>query len=262
MSEDDKTYLSGERAGASKPPPPLEIRPGTVLKGTYRIETELGSGGMGTVFRATHIGLDKTMAVKVLSRRAIATPDSLARFEREAKVAGKVSHPAMTDVIDFGVEEGTPYIVHGVRERGGAGGPHRAPGPAVSAAGRGGDAADRLAAARGARAGHRPPRPEARQREDAPGDARGQSDLREGARLRRGEGGGGHLRASSPARACSWARQRTWRRSKSTGSRSTGARTCTPRASCSTRCSAASERSRERRSLASSTRRSMIRRRR
>ena len=111
MSEDDKTYLSGERGDASKPAPPLEIRPGTVLKETYRIEAELGSGGMGTVFRATHIGLDKTMAVKVLSRRAISTPDSLARFEREAKVAGKVSHPAMTNVIDFGVEQGTPYIV-------------------------------------------------------------------------------------------------------------------------------------------------------
>jgi eukaryotic-like serine/threonine-protein kinase len=124
MSEDDKTYLSGQTPAASKPATlsgqapapnkpasPLQIVPGTVLKGTYRIESELGSGGMGTVFRATHIGLDKTMAVKVLSHRAISTPDSLARFEREAKVAGKVSHPAMTAVIDFGVEQGTPYIV-------------------------------------------------------------------------------------------------------------------------------------------------------
>ena len=101
---------------------------------------------MGTVFRATHIGLDKTMAVKVLSHRAISTPDSLARFEREAKVAGKVSHPAMTAVIDFGVEQGTPYIVmeyvSGVElaellERNG---------PHVASARGGGDAADRLAA--------------------------------------------------------------------------------------------------------------------
>jgi serine/threonine protein kinase len=111
MSEDDKTHLSDGRGAASQPAAPLQIGPGTVLKGTYRIEAELGSGGMGTVFRATHLGLDKTMAVKVLSHRAISTPDSLARFEREAKVAGKVSHPAMTDVIDFGVEGGTPYIV-------------------------------------------------------------------------------------------------------------------------------------------------------
>ncbi|HVG64235.1 MAG TPA: serine/threonine-protein kinase [Hyalangium sp.] len=111
MSEDNKTHLSDGSGAASQPAAPLQLGPGTVLKGTYRIEAELGSGGMGTVYRATHIGLDKTMAVKVLSHRAISTPDSLARFEREAKVAGKVSHPAMTDVIDFGVEGGTPYIV-------------------------------------------------------------------------------------------------------------------------------------------------------
>jgi serine/threonine-protein kinase len=111
MSDDTKTQLAGQAEAASKPTSGLQIIPGTVLKGTYRIEAELGSGGMGTVYRATHIGLDKTMAVKVLSPRAISTPDSLARFEREAKVAGKVSHPSMTDVIDFGVEQGTPYIV-------------------------------------------------------------------------------------------------------------------------------------------------------
>jgi serine/threonine-protein kinase len=111
MSEDNKTHLSGAAEAPSKPAPPVQITPGMVLKSTYRIDAELGSGGMGTVFRATHVGLDKTMAVKVLSHRAVSTPDSLARFEREAKVAGKVSHPAMTDVIDFGVEQGTPYIV-------------------------------------------------------------------------------------------------------------------------------------------------------
>jgi serine/threonine protein kinase len=111
MSEDDKTYLSGQKEAVSRPAAPQQLVPGAVLKGTYRIDSELGSGGMGTVFRATHIGLEKAMAVKVLSPRAVATPDSLARFEREAKVAGKVSHPAMTAVIDFGVEQGTPYIV-------------------------------------------------------------------------------------------------------------------------------------------------------
>jgi serine/threonine protein kinase len=84
--------LSDGRGAASQPAAPLQLGPGTVLKDTYRIEAELGSGGMGTVYRATHIGLDKTMAVKVLSHRAISTPDSLARFEREAKVAGKVSY--------------------------------------------------------------------------------------------------------------------------------------------------------------------------
>jgi serine/threonine protein kinase len=111
MSDDNKTQLAGQVAEVPSKPTALQITPGMVLKGTYRIDAELGSGGMGTVYRATHIGLDKLMAVKVLSPRAVSTPDSLARFEREAKVAGKVSHPSMTDVIDFGVEQGTPYIV-------------------------------------------------------------------------------------------------------------------------------------------------------
>ena len=111
MSDDNKTQLAGQAEAPTQAAPAQRIAPGMVLKGTYRIDAELGSGGMGTVYRATHIGLDKLMAVKVLSPRAIATPDSLARFEREAKVAGKVSHPSMTDVIDFGVEQGTPYIV-------------------------------------------------------------------------------------------------------------------------------------------------------
>ncbi|KFE64324.1 serine/threonine-protein kinase [Hyalangium minutum] len=111
MSEDDRTYPPSTGAPQGKPPSALRVEPGVVLKDTYRIESELGSGGMGTVFLATHLGLEKTMAVKVLSPRAIASPESLARFTREARVAGKVNHPAMTAVIDFGVEQGTPYIV-------------------------------------------------------------------------------------------------------------------------------------------------------
>jgi predicted Ser/Thr protein kinase len=111
MSEDNKTWVRGPAAAPNKTSSALHITPGTVLKGTYRIEEELGSGGMGTVFLATHLGLEKRMAVKVLSPRAVASPESLARFEREAKVAGKVSHPAMTQVIDFGLEQGTPFIV-------------------------------------------------------------------------------------------------------------------------------------------------------
>ncbi|HEX8698294.1 MAG TPA: protein kinase [Myxococcaceae bacterium] len=111
MSDDNETWVRNPAASPSPPAAALRIAPGTVLKSTYRIEQELGSGGMGTVFLATHLGLEKRMAVKVLSPRAVASPESLARFEREAKVAGKVSHPAMTHVIDFGLEQGTPYIV-------------------------------------------------------------------------------------------------------------------------------------------------------
>ncbi len=111
MSEDDKTYQRPKSPSPGTGSAGFQIVPGSVLKDTYRIDAELGSGGMGTVYLATHLGLDKRMAVKVLSPRAIASPESLARFGREARVAGKVNHPAMTHVIDFGVEKGTPYIV-------------------------------------------------------------------------------------------------------------------------------------------------------
>jgi hypothetical protein len=112
MSEEDKTFQRPRpQSAASTGSAAFQIVPGSVLKDTYRIDAELGSGGMGTVFLATHLGLDKRMAVKVLSPKAIASPESLARFGREARVAGKVNHPAMTHVIDFGVEKGTPYIV-------------------------------------------------------------------------------------------------------------------------------------------------------
>ena len=111
MSDDNETWARSPAASPNQPGATFQITPGTVLKGTYRIEQELGRGGMGTVFLATHLGLEKRMAVKVLSPRAVASAESLARFEREAKVAGKVSHPAMTHVIDFGLEQGTPYIV-------------------------------------------------------------------------------------------------------------------------------------------------------
>jgi serine/threonine-protein kinase len=112
MSEEDKTFQRPRpQPTASTGSAAFQIAPGSVLKDTYRIEAELGSGGMGTVFLATHLGLEKRMAVKVLSPKAIASPESLARFGREARVAGKVNHPAMTHVIDFGVEKNTPYIV-------------------------------------------------------------------------------------------------------------------------------------------------------
>jgi serine/threonine protein kinase len=89
----------------------LQILSETVLKGTYRIDRLIGMGSMGPVYRATHLGLDKAMAVKLLSPVALTTPQSFARFKREAMVVSGVNHPAMVHVIDFGEEQGTPYIV-------------------------------------------------------------------------------------------------------------------------------------------------------
>ena len=83
-----------------------------VLDGKYRIERRLGSGGMGSVYEARHVALDRRVAVKVLHAEYASQPAVLKRFENEAKAAGRLQHPNLVAVIDFGWTEGrTPYIV-------------------------------------------------------------------------------------------------------------------------------------------------------
>ena len=79
--------------------------------GHYRIESWLGAGGMGEVYRATDTRLDRAVAVKVLSEHLSTHPDALARFEIEAKAAAALSHPNILAIHDFGDEEGVAYAV-------------------------------------------------------------------------------------------------------------------------------------------------------
>jgi serine/threonine protein kinase/tetratricopeptide (TPR) repeat protein len=79
--------------------------------GHYRIESWLGAGGMGEVYRATDTRLDRPVAVKVLSEHLSAHPDALARFEIEAKAAAALSHPNILAIHDFGDEQGIVYAV-------------------------------------------------------------------------------------------------------------------------------------------------------
>ncbi len=87
-------------------------RVGEVLAGKYRLEEELGRGGMGAVYRAFHVGVHRTFAVKVLNvelaeRKAIAE-----RFLREAQAAGRIGHPAILEVFDVGEDQnGRPFMV-------------------------------------------------------------------------------------------------------------------------------------------------------
>lgn len=75
---------------------------GEMLDGKYRIERELGKGGMGTVYLATHIGTDRPVAVKVISPEYMKKPEFVERFRREARAAGRLRHPNVVDVTDFG----------------------------------------------------------------------------------------------------------------------------------------------------------------
>src|SRR5687768_8251872 len=75
---------------------------GQVLDAKYRIERELGRGGMGTVYLATHLGTERPVAIKVISPQYMERPEFVERFRREARAAGRLRHPNVVDVTDFG----------------------------------------------------------------------------------------------------------------------------------------------------------------
>lgn len=85
---------------------------GTTILGKYRIEERLNEGGMGAVYRATHVLMDKTVAIKVLQPSLAADEKIVARFSREARAASRISHPHAISVTDFGEsEEGIVFLV-------------------------------------------------------------------------------------------------------------------------------------------------------
>jgi serine/threonine protein kinase len=84
---------------------------GRTLAGKYKLEALLGEGGMGAVYRARHVALEKTIAVKVMRREYAADPVFAARFEREAKAAYQLDHANSIRIHDFGREDdGLLYI--------------------------------------------------------------------------------------------------------------------------------------------------------
>jgi len=88
--------------------PPLV---GTILEGAYRVVRLLGEGGMGAVYEAVQLRLDKRVAVKVMARDLAANPEALARFRREAEVTSRIGHPHIVQVFDFGATPtGEPFL--------------------------------------------------------------------------------------------------------------------------------------------------------
>ena len=86
-------------------------RIGTVLHDRYRIVERIGDGAMGAVYRGERVKLGRWVAVKFLLEEYAATPDGLRRFEVEARAMSRLAHPNCVAVTDFGVEDGTPYLV-------------------------------------------------------------------------------------------------------------------------------------------------------
>ena len=84
---------------------------GRTLKGQYRIDKELGQGAHGVVFRGIQLALEKPVAIKMLRPDGFHSNDALDRFQREATVVSKLVHPSIAQVLDFGIEEGMPFLV-------------------------------------------------------------------------------------------------------------------------------------------------------
>ncbi|MEO6392317.1 MAG: serine/threonine-protein kinase, partial [Pyrinomonadaceae bacterium] len=75
---------------------------GHTLDDKYLIERQLGKGGMGAVFLATHVGTGRHVAVKIIMPQFMAQDEFVERFRREARAAGRLRHPNVVDVTDFG----------------------------------------------------------------------------------------------------------------------------------------------------------------
>lgn len=79
--------------------------------GNYRIEESLGVGGMGQVYLATHVHLNRPAAIKILHSQYNADPSFQARFLQEARAASELIHPNIIDVLDFGQQDGRFYLI-------------------------------------------------------------------------------------------------------------------------------------------------------
>src|ERR1700757_2546055 len=88
----------------------MSFAPGTIL-GQYEIQSPLGAGGMGEVYRARDTRLDREVAIKVLPESFARDADRLRRFEQEARTVAALNHPNILGVYDIGEHDGSPYIV-------------------------------------------------------------------------------------------------------------------------------------------------------
>ncbi len=84
---------------------------GDVIGGRYQLTGLLGEGGMGAVFEAKQVNLDREVAIKLMHPQFGAQPDAAARFEREAKVSAALHHPNAVKIFDFGEDAGRLFLV-------------------------------------------------------------------------------------------------------------------------------------------------------
>ena len=111
----DTNYPDGHTTCTTDGAVLLEIRewsPGTMVRGKYRVLSKVGRGGMGVVYKATHIVFEDVRALKVMAAHLAADPKFVRRFRQEAQVTYKLQHVNVVRVQDFDqAEDGSPFIV-------------------------------------------------------------------------------------------------------------------------------------------------------
>jgi serine/threonine-protein kinase len=90
---------------------PTIVAIGTILDGKFRVNKEIGRGGMAAVYEAENVDIGKRVAVKVLSAELATSKTVTERFMREARAAAKIRSPYICDVYDVGTYHGRPFLV-------------------------------------------------------------------------------------------------------------------------------------------------------
>ena len=104
--------MSDANGRPPEPQTPAQAIAGAVLGGRYRLDSPIGGGSFGSVFRGRDLELDRGVAVKVLGTSAGTDPVALVRFRREGALACRVLHPNVVAVLDFGITAGgVAYLV-------------------------------------------------------------------------------------------------------------------------------------------------------
>jgi serine/threonine protein kinase len=105
--------LPGAESGPATPVTPgADPLVGRILSGRYRLLQKLGAGGMGSVYKAEHLLLHKTIALKILHPKLLENEESVRRFDREVKAASRFSHPGITQIFDAGEDAGPAGKLH------------------------------------------------------------------------------------------------------------------------------------------------------
>lgn len=107
----DGTLAPGEQPATRSLPTDGPLSPGQLIHGRYEVVRLLGEGAMGAVYEAFHRGIERRVAIKVLHPRADQDPAMLQRFLTEARSAGRARHRNIVEVLDFGADGGTSWMV-------------------------------------------------------------------------------------------------------------------------------------------------------